>query len=376
MVRMTERPDAMPYGKHPKQLVRDARWFNSGPPPELLRDHAVTPTELFFTRNHGAVPSVDPAGYRLTVDGLVERPLSLSLDQLRRDYPVETVPATISCAGLRRDELIAVRPIPGEVVWGAEPVSNGVWGGVSLARVLDTAGIRPEARHAAFTGLDEIEREGKRFGFGGSIPLSKAMAEETLLAWEMNGAPLPPVHGFPLRVIVPGYIGARSVKWVTNIHLQTTPTSNYFQSHAYRMFPPDVDATSVVWEQGVALSDMPLNSVIWSPQAEARLSQGRVPVSGWACANGGRTIERVEVSADGGASWHYAELSKVGDPWSWTLWQLELNLPVGNNVLTARAWDSEGNTQPEDPRPLWNFKGYMNNAWHRVRVTVEGSSTK
>ncbi len=202
-------------------------------------------------------------------------PLSLSLEQLRRDYPVETVPATISCAGLRRDELIAVRPIPGEVVWGAEPVSNGVWRGVSLARVLETAGIRPEARHAAFTGLDEIEREGKRFGFGGSIPLSKAMAEETLLAWEMNGAPLPPVHGFPLRVIVPGYIGARSVKWVTNIHLQTTPTANYFQSHAYRMFPPEVDATSVVWEQGVALSDMPLNSVIWSPQDRGQVAAGQ-----------------------------------------------------------------------------------------------------
>jgi sulfite oxidase len=373
MVRMS---DVMPFGKHPRQLVRDARWFNSGPPPELVRDHAVTPTELFFTRNHAAVPPVDPESYRLTVDGLVERSLSLSLEHLRRSYPVTTVPATIACAGLRRDELMRIRPIPGEVAWGAEPISNGVWRGVRLARVLETAGIRPEAEHAQFTGLDDVEREGKRFGFGASIPVSKAMAEETLLAWEMNGEPLPPVHGFPLRVVVPGYIGARSVKWLTNIHLQTAPTENYFQSHAYRMFPPDVDASTVVWDQGVALSDVPLNSVIWSPQADAQLLQGRVMVSGWACASGGRTIERVEVTSDQGKQWHRAQLSNSGNPWSWTLWQVELTLTAGPHVLTARAWDSAGNTQPESPAPIWNFKGYMNNAWHRVPVTVEGPATR
>lgn len=367
---MADRPGAMRFGKHPRQLVRETRFFNSGPPPELLRGHPVTPTELFFTRNHAGVPSVEPASYRLSVAGLVEQPLELTLDQLRADYPADTVAATIACAGLRRDELMNIRPIPGEVAWSTEPVSTGVWHGVRLADVLATARPTAGARHVAFTGLDEVERHGNRFGFGGSIPLTKALADETLLAWELNGAPLPPVHGYPLRAVVPGYIGARSVKWLASIRLQEEPTENYFQSHAYRLFPPEVNADTVVWEQGIALGDMPLNSVIWSPETDARVPSGPVTVSGWACASGGRTIERVELTWDGGATWHRADLPDSRDPWSWTLWNTDLALPSGTYVAAVRAWDSDGNTQPDDPATLWNFKGYANNAWHRVRFSV------
>jgi sulfite oxidase len=373
---MGDSTPTMPFGKHPRQLVRDSTWFNSGPPPDLMREHEVTPTDLFFTRNHGAVPQVDPAGYRFTVGGLVERALSLSLDDLRRDYAPRSVQATVSCAGLRRNELVAVKPIPGEVVWEAEPVSTGVWRGISLAAVLGAAKPQSGATHVAFTGLDQIERHGERFGFGGSIPITKALAEETLLAWELNGAPLPPVHGFPLRALVPGYIGARSVKWLTSITLQPEPSANYFQSRAYRLFPPDVDAASVVWEKGRALGESPINSVIWSPEPGQRLVAGKHRVSGWAWTGSGEAIERVEVSPDGGATWQPATLDVSRSPWSWTLWHLDLPLADGDHALTVRAWDAGGNTQPEDPRPLWNFKGYANNAWHRVLVHVTRAGSR
>jgi len=367
---MPERPSGMPFDKHPRQLVREERWFNSGPPADLLRCHPVTPTELFFTRNHGAVPDIDAGTYRLEITGGVAQPMALSLDQLQRDYPAASVVATISCAGLRREELNAVRPLPGEVPWGTEPISTGVWTGARLADVL--AGARPlaGATYAAFTGLDEVQRHGERFGFGGSIPLAKALAGETLLAYQLNGAPLPPVHGFPLRALVPGYVGARSVKWLTRITLQAEPSDNYFQAKAYRVFAPTVDADNVVWERGVPLADTPLNSVIWSPEPEALLTAGAIQVSGWACANGGRTIERVELSWDGGATWHQAALQADRTAWAWCLWDVQVQLPVGHHTLMVRAWDSDGNSQPEDPAALWNFKGYANNAWHRVPVRV------
>ena len=367
---MPERKSAMPFDKHPRQLVREEHWFNSGPPADLLRCHPVTPTELFFTRNHGTVPEVDAGSYRLAVTGGVAHPLHLSLDQLQRDYPAASVVATISCAGLRRDELIAVRPLPGEVPWGTEPISTGVWTGARLADVLAKAKPLRGATYAAFLGLDEVQRHGERFGFGGSIALAKALAEETLLAYQLNGAPLPPVHGFPLRALVPGYVGARSVKWLSRITLQAEPSDNYFQAKAYRVFAPTIDADNVVWEQGIPLADTPLNSVIWSPEPEALLTPGPLQVSGWACASGGSTIERVEVSWDGGVSWRRTELQAQRSPWAWCLWNVELELSLGYHTLMVRAWDSAGHTQPEHPAELWNFKGYANNAWHRVPVRV------
>ena len=358
------------FGKRPEQLVRDSQWYNSGPPPELLRESFVTPKELFFTRNHAAVPVVDPATWRLTVSGLVERPVVLSLEQLQSALPRRTGAATMACAGLRRDELIAHRPIPGEVVWGAEPVSNGIWTGVPLREVLLKAGIKPGARHVEFLGLDDVERHGKRFAFGGSIPLDKAMSPEVLLAFEMNGEPLPPVHGYPLRVVVPGCIGARSVKWVSEIIVSDAPSENYFQAHAYRMFPPDIGPHNVRWEDGTMLHDLPLNSVIWAPLPGGTVPAGETTVRGWAMAAGGDVIERVELSADGGRTWADAELTERGNRWTWTFWRHTVKLPRGKHTLISRATDSAGRMQPESVDQLWNFKGYMNNAWHRVEVEV------
>jgi sulfite oxidase len=334
-----------------------------------MRAGFLTATEDFFVRNHGDVPEVEAAAYRLKVEGAVERPLALSLADLAR-FPRREVTATLQCAGNRRQELIERKPIPNELPWGLEAVSTARWSGVALADVLAAAGPTGEARHAALGGLDETERHGHRFRFGGSIPLDKALAPEVLLATAMNGAPLPPVHGAPLRLVVPGWIGARSVKWLASIRLQGEPSDNYFQRVAYRLFPAHVDADNVVWEEGAMLGELPVNSIVTSPRAGARLPAGGVRVEGLALAGGGRDVARVEVSADGGRSWRLARLGERRERWAWRLWELTIELPAGRHELVARAWDDAAQSQPPDLEQVWNFKGYMNNAWHRVAVEV------
>jgi sulfite oxidase len=314
---------------------------------------------------------VNRSSYRLTVDGLVERPLSLSLDDLRHlpGVPRATVTATLQCAGNRRQEMMAHKPIPDELPWGTEAVSNAEWSGVPLREVLAAVGVRPGARHAAFTGLDDTERHGHRFNFGGSIPLDKALSGEVLLADSMNGQPLQPVHGAPLRVVVPGYVGARSVKWLSRITLQEKPSDNYFQARAYRLFPPHYDKDNVDWEKGLMLGEAPVNSVILSPQEKAAVSAGKVAVHGWALAGGGRGVARVDVSADGGETWTVADFIKDEGVFVWRLWEAVLDLASGPQEIVCRAWDTAAQTQPERAGQVWNFKGYANNAWHRVRVT-------
>lgn len=369
---MSESPrrNGPPAGKHPDLIVRTAEPFNAGPPPELLARHWLTPTELFFVRNHGSVPTPDAAGYRLTVRGGADQALSLSLADLRR-LPRRTVTATLQCAGNRRRELLRLRDIPGEVPWDLEAISQAEWGGVSLFHVLELAGIRHEdVAHVAFTGLDEVERRGRRFGFGASIPLDKALGPEVLLADEMNGAPLTPLHGAPLRLVVPGYIGARSVKWLGEIVLQGEPSDNYFQAVAYQHYPPDVDATTAVEGAGRMLDELFVSAAICVPEDGAALPAGPATISGYAVGQAGRPVERIEVSADGGQTWTKAALRGVRRQWTWQLWSATVRLEPGARTIVARAIDSGGQTQPADVGETWNYKGYMNNAWHRVEVRV------
>jgi sulfite oxidase len=360
----------VPFGKHRETLVRQEDPFNAGPPPELLGRSLVTPNELFFVRNHGAVPHIDAESYRLAVTGMVRRPLRFSLDELRR-LPRVTVTATLQCAGNRRLEMAAVEPIPNELGWAAEAVSTAEWKGVALRDLLKAVDPEPEARHVAFAGLDETERHGHRFCFGGSIPLEKALSPEVILAYEMNGEPLPPVHGAPLRVLVPGYIGARSVKWLSTVTVQDQPSDNYFQAKAYRLFPPGARPDDVDWDSGLMLGPFNVTSVIHSPRDGETIPEGTVIVRGFAYA-GEREVARVDVSADGGRTWITAELTsdaRHGDSrWAWRFWQARLELPAGPNEIVCRAWDAAAQTQPEHPEQVWNFKGYMNNAWHRVRI--------
>lgn len=350
------------YQKHP---------WNIGAPPVCIRQTFLTAKERFFVRNHSCVPEVDLHRYRLSVTGMVQFPLDLSLDELRATFPVSTVIATLQCAGHRRKELAALRPIPEEIPWGAEAMSTAAWRGVPLREVLLAADMVPGARHVAFLGLDEIERGGEPFGFGGSIPIEKAMSAETLLAYEMNGEPLPLLHGFPLRAIVPGYIGARSVKWVTNIHVQAHPSTNYFQAHAYKLFPAHVQGEQADWATGHMLGELPLNAVICHPQEGEALTAGPIGIEGYAITGAGGHIERVELSVDEGATWTPATLLEPSSPWTWRFWEATLTLPAGTYQMAVRAWDSAGQTQPPDARQVWNWKGYLNNAWHRVKISIK-----
>jgi sulfite oxidase len=357
--------------QHPGMLVHQTSPLNIGAPLGLIRQAFITPQDCFFVRNHGAVPHVNVHRYRLSVTGWVQVPLALSLDELRAHFPASTMMATLQCAGHRRDELAAVHSIPGEIPWGAETIGNAVWRGVALREVILMAGVGPEVRHVAFLGLDALHQGRERFAFGGSIPIEKAMSSEVLLAYEMNGQPLSPRHGFPLRVLVPGYIGARSVKWLASIVLQDAPSTNYYQARAYKLFPPHIQAESADWTQGQMLGALPLNSVIFHPCKGELLKAGPICIQGYTTAGEGHTIERVELSSEGGATWTTATLLEQPRPWTWCFWEVTLLLSPGAHQLVVRACDSAGRTQPEDVRQVWNWKGYLNNAWHRVNVVIQ-----
>jgi sulfite oxidase len=353
-----------------QRLVRDPEGLNTAIWPVPI-DRLVTPTDLFFTRSHAPIPVIDRRAWRLQVDGLVERPATFTFDELLAAFPRREIAATLICAGLRRDEYLAIGPLPGELPWGSEPVSTGRWAGVALGDLLRAAGVRDRARHVELTGLDSVERHGQRFGFGGSIDLAKALGTEVLLASELNGAPLPEVHGFPLRAVVPGWIGARSVKWLGRITLREDPSPNYFQAKAYRVQsetnprdPRDVSA-------GEALRGVPLNAVIADPVADQTVAAGLVRVRGWAMGAEGRRLATVEVSPTGGRDWVPARVAHEAEPWTWALWEATLELGPGPHVLAARATDCAGASQPAAVGDTWNVKGYANNAWHRVVIRAE-----
>lgn len=355
-------------GKHESLIVREADPFNAEPPPARLRASFITPTELFYVRNHAPVPRVDAYSFRLEVDGMIRETLSLSLAEIRESFAAHEVTATLACAGNRRTDLARVRSIPGEVPWSNEAISTARWRGARLADVLAAAGVDVEARHAAFLGLDEVEKHNTRFYFGGSIPVEATTNEETLLAYEMNGEPLLPTHGAPLRVVVPGYIGARSVKWLKRITLQREPSDNYYQQHAYKIFPPHVTSANVDWNGGEMLGESRINSVICEPVEGDMREAGEMKVSGYAIASGLNRIEQVELSIDDGATWTRADLAMDAVRGAWTLWNCELRVVPGAHTLIVRAVDSSGATQPPTADAIWNFKGYMNNAWHRVGI--------
>ncbi|GII57688.1 sulfite oxidase [Planotetraspora thailandica] len=357
------------WGKRDDMVVHEREPFNAEPPRRALAGSPITTLDSFYSRNHGPVPQVDAATWRLEVDGLVRRPLSLSLDDLRDRFEHHEVTATLQCAGNRRAGLMEVRDIPGEDPWGPCATSTARWTGVRLADVLAEAALLPDAAHIAFAAPDVSQIADPPQPYGGSIPAGKALSGEVLLAWAMNGRPLPRIHGAPLRAVVPGWIGARSVKWLQRVTAQREPSENYFQAVAYRLLPPEADPDKAGPSDGISLGPVALNCEILRPDGTGPLPPGPTEITGYAFAGDDRTVARLDVSLDDGSTWAQADLDEPRDTWAWQLWRITLDLPPGETTITARAWDCTAAVQPGCPGDLWNPKGYANNSWARLRLT-------
>lgn len=350
-------------------IVHRREPLNAEPPLDRLRANPITAQHDFYVRSHGTTPVVDAADYALEVGGLVETPLRLSLSEIEA-FPRHTVEAVMQCAGNRRADLGAVHPVLGDP-WSAGAIGNARWTGVALADVLRAAGAATAPTlHVAFTSLDEVELGGASFLFGVSIPMAKALSPEVILATTMNDEPLTPDHGYPLRVVTPGFAGIRSPKWLSAIAVRDAPSACPMQAENYKLLPPDMrSAEAIDWQRGTAIDEMPLNAAICEPAVGTTLCAGPCEVRGWAHATG-RAVVRVDVSGDGGTSWRQASLEAQPSRWSWTFWSIVLELRPGPCELVVRAWDQAGQTQPARPDDIWNLKGYLSAAWHRVTVAV------
>ena len=339
---------------------------NHGLPLEGLR-YAVTPVGMHYLLTHFDIPVVDPATWRLEVGGMVERPLSLSLDEVRA-RPARTTAVTMECAGNGRAGL---SPRPASQPWLYEAVGTGAWTGAPLRGLLDEAGVAPEAVEIVFSGLDRGLEEGIEHAYERSLTLDEARREDVLLAWALNGLPLPPQHGFPLRLVVPGWYGMASVKWLGSIRAVAAPFEGIQQVQRYRV------STSPE-EPGEPITRMAPRSLMVPPGVPDFLARRRFVDPG-PCRLEGRAwsgrgaVERVEVSADGGATWLEADLEPDPDPWAWRGWAATWEpAGPGDHELCSRATDAAGERQPLEP--TWNLGGYLNNAVQRVPVTVRAAA--
>jgi sulfane dehydrogenase subunit SoxC len=335
---------------------------NHGLPLEALR-WDLTPIGLHYLLIHYDIPEVDLASWRLEVDGLVDTPLSLSLDDLR-SRPAGEVISTMECAGNGR---ALVEPHVLSQPWLLEAVGTARWRGVQVSTLLEEAGVRDEAVEVLFTGLDRGLEGGEEQDYARSLRLDEALREDVLLAYEVNDLVLPPQHGFPLRLLVPGWYGMTSVKWLGRVTVLGEPFAGYQQRRSYRLRLEED-------EVGVPVERIQVRALMIPPGIPDFATRARVVRAGQ-CVVEGRAwsgeaeVAGVEVSDDGGVTWAEAELlpDTLGR-WAWRSWRFAWDARPGERELCCRARDDSGNVQPlEAP---WNLGGYANNAVQRVPVTV------
>lgn len=339
----------------------------TGSVPAEHHDFDVTPTDRMFVRNNLLTPAIDAAKHRLTIKGLVERELTFSVDDLKRQFKPVTIQAMLECAGAGRT---AYQPTPRGTPWfPTGGMGCPKWTGVRLADVLRAAGVRANAVHVAGQGADfgEVATAAPVIR---SIPISKAMEPNTLIVWDINGAPLPPVHGYPIRLLVPGWAGSASTKWLHTLTVLDAPFKGTYMDDSYRIPRYPVAPGERMPADTVSTEASPVKSMITFPAPNAKFKVGDpILVRGKAWVGEG-AIERVEISLDEGVTWQRAQLDAPGDKYAWRGFRL-LFRPTrpGYQTFLARAWDDKGNAQPIVA--TWNPLGYFWNGIHRVGVTVE-----
>lgn len=342
-----------------------SRPYDLETPLEYFRSY-ITPTPAFFIRSHFGAPRNAPApgAYRLQVGGEVDRPLALSLADLKK-MPKTTVTAYMQCAGNGRS-FYRPRPAGGQWKWGA--VGNATWGGVRVSEILKRAGARSAGAHLASEPMDDPLLP-QTPSFKRSIPLAKANDDSTLLVYEMNGEPISVEHGGPIRLLVPGWAGDNSVKWLRTLTLQADEQHGFWMDTAYR-YPDALGAPGAPFpaDKMHHVTTMPVKSIIANPLAGDALTAGKVTVQGVAFTSDAEIV-KVDVSSDAGATWVPAELGSDRAKYSWRLFQHEFTLRPGYYTFAARATDSNGATQPLVQQ--WNQSGYFWNVVHTVGAEVK-----
>ncbi|SEL30437.1 sulfite oxidase [Streptacidiphilus jiangxiensis] len=332
---------------------------NHAMPLEVLR-HDVTPVGLHYLLTHYDIPATRADTWQLSVSGSVARPLALDLAWLRHRRPT-TVRVTMECAGNGRARL---SPRPISQPWLVEAVGTADWTGVPLRDVLDEAGVDPSAVDVVFTGADHGVERGVEQDYQRALALDDALRPEVILAYEMNGSALPPQHGFPVRLVVPGWYGMAQVKWLRSIHVVDAPFDG-FQHHAYRLRENTDDPGRPVTRIQPRALLMPPGFPDFMTRARI-VDAGAVTLTGRAW-SGHAPIQRVEVSLDGGEHWHTARLeSDTGHRWAWRRFDFTWQATPGHYRLTARAQDAEGRQQPVDQS--WNRGGFANNAIQLIQT--------
>ncbi|KAG5973062.1 hypothetical protein E4U58_005717 [Claviceps cyperi] len=421
--------------RHPSLITRTAKPRNAETPNEALSSHFLTPNELFYVRNHMWVPSVQANAsedHRLTIELVDGTMKEYTLRDLKTKFPPRKVTAVLQCSGNRRSHmnLDSGRKTNG-LPWQAGAISNASWEGVLLSDLLADAGLDlnearnglGDTKHVQFMGME---------AYGASIPIKKAIDPlgDVLLAYSMNDEPLPRDHGFPLRAIVPGYVAARSVKWLNHVTLSDEESPSQWQRKDYKCFGPN--QTKVDWDAAPAIQEMPVQSAITSlqlgkwtkPSTEPHLLKNsgavnspsqstpeqEITMAGYAFSGGGRSIVRVDVSLDGGTSWDQAHIlpdcvTKNGKPspcqgngsWAWTRWTFNGHIPLDSlkektpksteakstdtsnpstrrcTTVLVKATDDAYNTQPDSHTATWNLRGNLASAWHRIQVCTDCS---
>jgi sulfite oxidase len=382
-----------PYGNDPERLpvlkVNSEKPFNAETPAAILVDKFLTPNEIFYVRNHLPVPLVTTDTYELIISGNGVRDVKFTIDELKKFKQCKVV-TTMQCAGNRRKEMSDTKPVKG-LDWTIGAIGTAEWTGVKLRDLLQFAGLDadklefeddPKIQHVQFEGLDQDVTGSK---YGGSIPISKVVDPhgDVIIAYQMNGVDIPRDHGYPLRAIVPGIVGARNVKWLSKIIVSDEESQTFWQQKDYRGFNPSADFGRLDYSKAPAIQDLPVQSAICDPQdgSTVKAEDEQFLIKGYAWSGGGRDIIRVDITPDHGKTWIEADLKKEnhqmpGRAWAWTPFEATVNVPAEEDMtVCSKAVDSAYSVQPEHVESIWNARGFLNNVWSCVKLHIDRTET-